>query len=74
MIIQGRERNTAGVVTLCRKEGKGLMHEQRGAQTDLLCDSRMGGRTAWYRCWLARSGGSGGLWIFSSHCFGFAEI
>jgi len=54
MIIQGRERNTAGVVTLCRKEGKVLMHEQRGAQTDLLCDSRMGGRTAWYRCWLAR--------------------
>lgn len=29
MIIQGRERNIAGVVTLCRKEGRSLMHEQR---------------------------------------------
>ena len=47
MIIQGRERNTAGVVTLCRKEGGGVMHEQRDAQTDLLCGSRMGGRIAW---------------------------
>ena len=44
MIIQGRERNTAGVVTLCRKEGGGMMHEQRDAQTDLLCGSRMGVR------------------------------
>ena len=54
MIIQGRERNIASVVTLCWQEGGGLMRERRGAQTDLLCGSRLGGRIAWHRGLLAR--------------------
>ena len=52
-MTQGRERSIAGMVSLCRREGGGLMYERRHAQTDLLRGTRTAGRVPRHRHLLA---------------------